>query len=238
MNLLFDVGNTRTKIAFFNEKGIIGKVRQIEKPTIKDVKRIVGKRSIEKVGISQVGKMAGSLKNHLKRNFQLLELDEKTKIPITNRYKTPKTLGRDRLAAVIGAHAIFPKSPCLVIDAGTCVKYDLITKSGSYIGGGISPGMYLRFKAMNDHTANLPLVPFSKSAKYLGRNTKECLQAGAQWGFILEIEGFIRSYKKEFAGLKVLLTGGDAEYLAKNMKTKIFVNPNLVLEGLNKILEQ
>ena len=119
MNLLFDVGNTRTKIAFHNDKGIIGKVRHVEKPTIKEVKHIIGKRILEKVGISQVGKMSTSLKNYLKRNFEVLELDEKTRIPIQNKYKSPKTLGRDRLAAVIGANALFPKCPCLVIDAGT-----------------------------------------------------------------------------------------------------------------------
>jgi len=174
----------------------------------------------------------------LKKTYGLVELTEKTKIPIRNGYKTPRTLGKDRLAAVIGAYYMFPKKPCLVIDAGTCITYDFLSKAGTYLGGGISPGMMLRFKAMNDYTAALPLASFSKKAKYIGKNTKESLQSGAQWGFLLEIEGFINKYREQYPGLQVILTGGDSEYLSKNLKTKIFVNPNLVLDGLNKILKR
>lgn len=232
------MGNTRAKIALYDESGIVGKVWKTGNPLIRDIRSFVKGKSIKQAAISQVGKFPERIKQFLKKEYGLVQLTEKSKVPIRNSYKTPKTLGKDRLAAIIGAYYMFPKKPCLVIDAGTCITYDFLSKAGSYLGGGISPGMLLRFKAMNDYTASLPLVPFSKGAKYIGKNTKESLQSGAQWGFLLEIEGFINKYREQYPGLQVILTGGDAEYLSKNLKTKIFVNPNLVLDGLNKILNR
>ena len=237
-HLIVDVGNSRTKFALYKKGKVVGKVWSTPKPLIKDIKSFIGKSKISKVGLSRVGKLSPSIYRFLSENFQMRELTEKTKVPIKNKCKTPRTLGKDRLAAVIGATVVFPNKPCLVIDAGTCVTYDLINDQKEYLGGGISPGIHLRFKAMNDYTAALPLVPLNPGAEYLGRNTKESLQAGAQWGFLLEIEGFIRRYRKDFPGLKVLATGGDSEYLAEKLKTKIFVHPNLVLDGLNKILDK
>ncbi len=237
-NLLFDVGNTRAKIALYDERGIVGSVWKTENPLIGDIRAFVKGKNIKQAAISQVGRFPDRIKRFLKKEYGLVQLTEKTKVPIKNSYKTPRTLGKDRLAAVIGAFYMFPKKPCLVIDAGTCITYDFLSKAGTYLGGGISPGMMLRFKAMNDYTAALPLAPFNKSAKYIGKNTKESLQSGAQWGFLLEIEGFINKYREQYPGLQVIITGGDAEYLSKNLKTKIFVNPNLVLDGLNKILNR
>lgn len=238
LNLIVDIGNTRTKLALFDQGKLKGRVKIVDRLSTQAIKDFVKKRKIDAVCTSIVGKVPISAMRHLAKQYDLVNLDHNTDIPIRNSYKTPKTLGKDRLAAAIGAWGHYPKKPCLIFDAGTCVTYDLVTKAGEYLGGGISPGIHLRFRAMDTFTANLPLAKMKNKAKWLGANTIESLQAGAQWGLIHEIEGFIRQYRKVYPGLIVVATGGDADYLARNMKTKIFVHPNLVLEGLDQILLQ
>ncbi len=169
-----------------------------------------------------------------KKNFILLT--HKTEVPIINGYDTPGTLGKDRLAAVIGAHALYPAHPCLVIDPGTCITYDVITQDGKYLGGNISPGYYMRRQAMHRYTDKLPLVDAKENNPLLGTSTVKAMQNGAFYGTTGEIESFIRWIKKDFTGIKVLMTGGDAEMFANHLNSKIFVLPNLVMIGLNEIL--
>ena len=161
---------------------------------------------------------------------------QKTPLPIQNKYKTPKTLGKDRLAAVVAAKELYPRKHCLVIDAGTCITYDLITKESVYLGGAISPGMDMRFQAMNTFTAKLPLVKRKKTTNLIGNTTNSALQSGGVLGAVFEMEGFIRAYRKDFSPLTVILTGGAADFFAIFLKTKIFVHHNLILIGLNKLL--
>ena len=150
--------------------------------------------------------------------------------------RQPKTLGKDRLAAVVGAFALYSGENTLVIDAGTCIKYDLITLKGVYSGGSISPGINMRFQGLHTFTAQLPLLEKKAVRNLIGSNTTTAIRTGVQLGAILEMEGFIKKYEDQFGRINVILTGGDANYFANNLKSKIFVNHQLVLIGLNKIL--
>ncbi|NNE28077.1 MAG: type III pantothenate kinase [Saprospiraceae bacterium] len=237
-NLVIDVGNTRTKLAFFLKGKLFGQVRVVNNASPRGLQQFIGKKDISGVCVSVVGKRPAKALSWLKANYPLTELTHKTQIPIKNRYKTPKTLGKDRLAVAIAAWGLFPGKPSLIFDAGTCITYDFVNSKGEYLGGGISPGLQTRLKAMDTFTANLPLARFYSQASWLGKTTDQSLRAGAQWGLVHEVDGFIRQYRKAYPGLKVLGTGGDAQYLAKHLKTKIFVLPNLVLQGLNQILIQ
>lgn len=163
-------------------------------------------------------------------------LDHNTFIPINNKYETPETLGKDRLAGVIGAHAKFRHDAVLVIDLGTCMTMDVIDSEGNYHGGNISPGIHLRLMAMHRYTDKLPLVDMVVNEDIFGKTTVKALQNGALYGTIGEIESFIRRTEQKFGNLKVVLTGGDADKFANMLETKIFVLPYLILEGLNEII--
>ena len=235
MNLILDIGNTRTKIGVFSEHRLLKKMIW-DQWTLRDVKELVEQKNINRVALSTVGNLKKSVDNFFKKHFYYINLNANTALPIKNHYKTPQTLGKDRLAAVVGAFAEYPNQHNLVIDAGTCIKYDLITADGDYYGGSISPGIEMRLKAMHHFTAKLPLVKRGSLRTLVGKNTKTALQTGGQLGAIAEASGFIRWYEEKYGQINVILTGGDANFFAKKLKTPIFVNQNLVLTGLNKIL--
>lgn len=237
MNLTIDIGNTRTKFGFFRETELKEKI-VVEKWDLTDLKAIITNQNVENIICSTVKTVNKQMENYLKKYWYFLNLNAVTPLPIQNLYGTPKTLGKDRLAAVVGANALFPNQNCLVIDAGTCTTYDIIDAAGNYLGGNITPGLGMRFKAMQHFTAKLPLVDKPLTVKTgIGKNTKEALQVGGGLGNVLEMEGWIQFFQDKFKGINTTLTGGDAEYFAKRLKTKIFANSNLVLIGLNKILD-
>ncbi|MCB9252123.1 MAG: type III pantothenate kinase [Flavobacteriales bacterium] len=167
----------------------------------------------------------------------LILLNHHTKLPIRNLYKTPETLGNDRLASVIAAWSLYPNQNNLVIDAGTCVKYDFVNFRGEYSGGSISPGLDIRFRSLNDFTGRLPLI--SKKLKYspLGQSTDEAILSGVMYGLQSEMQGFIDHYEKDHKGLNIIMTGGDASYFSDKLKGTIFADSNLVLKGLYHILK-
>jgi type III pantothenate kinase len=171
--------------------------------------------------------------SHIKRKFILTA---SLPLPISNLYATPQTLGGDRLASVCGAHQKFPGSHCLVIDAGTCIKYDFLDKDGQYHGGAISPGLKMRFQAMHQFTAKLPLVEIVEDPKLIGNTTETSLQSGALNGAVAEMNGIILQYEQKFEGLQVILSGGDGPFFENKLKRPIFALPELVLSGLNSIL--
>lgn len=236
MNLIIDIGNTRTKLGVFGKGKLIRKGVLDKGWRVKELKTFIAKRKIENVAVASVAGMDENVEQFLKDNYFYLKLSASTSLPIKNTYKSPKTLGNDRLAAVIGAYFLFPGKGCLVIDAGTCITYDFINAGGSYLGGNISPGITMRLKAMHTFTASLPLVKRKKLVSPVGKDTNSSLLTGGQLGAVLEMEGFIKLYAEKFGPLNVILTGGDADYFANKLKTKIFVNSNLVLVGLNQIL--
>jgi len=166
-----------------------------------------------------------------------LELDTSTLLPITLNYKTLETLGKDRIALAVAAAQLYPHKNVLIIDAGTCITYDFIDKHKEYQGGSISPGIQMRFKALNTFTDKLPLINPTDNVELLGKSTSESISSGVMNGVYSEIDGIIDKYKINFPDIEVILTGGDIIYFDKKLKNNIFANSNLVLKGLNMILD-
>ena len=193
---------------------------------------------LKRVILSSVKPYSDELKQYLSENFeQFLELDHQTEIPIGNLYQTPETLGKDRIAAAVGANELFPDQNLLVIDAGTAITFDLISEKNEFIGGNISPGLEMRFKALNQFTGSLPLLSRSNDFNEIGQNTTEAIQAGVQNGIIYEIGQTIETFNRNYQNLQIIMTGGDSIFFDKKLNYTIFVNFNLTLIGLNRILE-
>jgi type III pantothenate kinase len=235
MNLILDFGNTSKKLALFKD-GELQKARFFAQVSEGGIHRFCSGHDIKAAILSTVVSEKESLKNFLKENFRFYELNEYTALPIKNLYKTPATLGNDRLACAVAAASMFPGEPVLVIDAGTCIKYDFVTSKGEYFGGAISPGLKMRLKALHFFTARLPLVEMKESVDLIGRNTENSIQSGALNGALAEVNDIILQYKKNNKGLKVILTGGDLAFFENTIKSRIFAVPHLVLQGLNLIL--
>lgn len=236
INLVIDIGNTRAKAGVFRN-GELQYREAREKWEIDDFMALATNHNVQNVILSTVaGAVSGLLQETLSSRFFFLELNAATPLPIANHYRTPETLGKDRLAAVAGAYALFPGQPCLVVDAGTCITYDLLSSEGVYLGGNIAPGIAMRLKAMHTFTARLPLVETGPLDNWVGDSTETALRNGAQLGVLLEAEGYIRYGHSRFGALRAIFTGGDADFFAKSLKSEIFVNHNLVLIGLDQIL--
>ncbi|MBK9736054.1 MAG: type III pantothenate kinase [Saprospiraceae bacterium] len=236
MNLIIDIGNSRTKIAVF-DGDIMLFSEVLTRLKVKHLQAIKEKFNIDAVILSNTGEIVTSTYDYLKNNFILFwHLDHLSPLPIKNLYETPQTLGKDRLAAAVGAFYKFHGANCLIIDLGTCITLDFISEKGEFLGGNISPGIRMRLKAMNRYTAKLPLVDIDIPESLFGTNTKNALQNGAVKGAFREIETFINEVSTKYDVINVILTGGDAHLFEKYTKNKIFVSPNLILEGLNEIL--
>ena len=237
MNIVIDIGNSFIKVAVFQKDEIIHQ-EQFLPGRLKVLHSIfIQFPSIENGIISLVGNPDKNTTSFLHSKLKkLLLLDENTLLPIDNLYKTKKTLGKDRLAAVIGANYLFPINDILVIDAGTAITYDFINSAGQYPGGSISPGLYMRYKALHKFTSKLPLLAPSEHYSLPAKTTEDSIIAGVQSGMINEIKGIINEYKEQYPELKIVLTGGDAIFFEKILKNSIFVDLNLVLKGLNRIL--
>ena len=158
-------------------------------------------------------------------------------MPFNNLYKTPNTLGVDRIALVAAAVKQFPNTNVLIIDAGTCITFDFVDVNASYLGGAISPGIKMRYKALNKFTANLPLIDALELHDFIGKNTEESIISGVLNGVKNEINGIIEDYYLKYLDLTVVLTGGDTNFLSKQLKSSIFANQNFLLQGLNEILK-
>lgn len=235
--LILDFGNTLKKIAVFRDAEML-EVRSTSDNVIGEIEDLKGKYpGIRSSILSSVVRIDVHTLQYLKTHFNFHMFDYKTPIPIRNDYETPETLGKDRLAAAVGAHLFYKGKTVLVIDAGSSITYELLTKDGRYIGGAISPGIGLRAKALNRFTDQLPLVEYSEEVELLGKNTVSCLKSGIVNGAISEVNSMIESFIKQFGELKVILTGGDANYFEKSLKYDIFASANLVLVGLNHILD-
>jgi type III pantothenate kinase len=166
-----------------------------------------------------------------------LLVSNQLKIPFKNLYKSKNTLGQDRLALVSAAAFNFPNENVLIVDVGSCITYDFKNNNNEYLGGGISPGISMRFKSLNTFTSNLPLIDFDNIHKLIGNNTKNSINSGVINGTISEINGIIQQYCEEFKNIRIILTGGDSNFLLKRIKNSIFADQNFLLVGLNKLLE-
>ncbi len=236
MNLIIDCGNTLTKLAVFEQSELIS-MKSCPKSDTDQLKAFIKKnKGISSVIISSVIKYPYAIKKYLDDNFYFLELNENVPLPIKNKYKTPQTLGKDRLAAVTGANYLYPGENLLVISAGTCITYDFITSKKEYLGGSISPGLSIRYKSLHNFTEKLPLVKNRNFNKLTGQTTEESVLSGVINGTASEIDGMISKYKDLYKNLKVILGGGDSYFFDKRLKNPIFAVPNVVLIGLNVIL--
>ncbi|RMF04118.1 MAG: type III pantothenate kinase [Bacteroidetes bacterium] len=235
-NLVVDQGNTRLKYATFM-RGKLQTQGVIDVPKAGDILALATNHAVQNIIFSTVSTTPTPEEaKALADAFRYYELSATTPLPIRNSYRTPDTLGKDRLAAVVGAYALYPGQTCLVIDAGTCMTLDVLTDTGEYLGGNISPGVRMRYRAMHQFTARLPLVAPGSWQLDWGVDTHTALENGGLLGAALEMEAWVARLRSQWPHLQTLLTGGDAALLAKRLKCKIFVHPNLVLYGLDKIL--
>ena len=238
MNLIVDVGNTFVKLAVFKNNDIKHKEVIETKSILDSISNIREKyKLVDSVIISSVGKLKENDIKVIGESFNLLVLDSNTKLPFYNLYKTPKTLGVDRIALVSASIYKYSENNVLIIDAGTCITYDFVNTKNEYLGGAISPGLRMRYISLNNLTANLPLLDTKVPQNIIGNSTKDSIHSGVVNGVLNEIDGTIREYKEKYPDLTVILTGGDTNFLSKQLKSSIFANSNFLLEGLNYILQ-
>lgn len=235
MNLVIDIGNTRAKAALFK-----GNILLEYKVYNKITDLLLNTSFINQAKNAIIGSVVDELEGFYKEINQIvptLIFTSTTKTPLTNLYQSASTLGSDRLSASVGGYYLHPNTNTLVIDAGTCLKYNFTNSKNEYLGGGISPGIQMRFKALHQFTSKLPLIEADFAcAELVGTNTKNSLLSGVLNGCVAEIDGIINEYKTQFTNPICVLTGGDSEFLAKRLKNSIFAHQNLVLIGLNDIL--
>lgn len=237
MNLVIDIGNTALKAAVFKNGKLLQHGSYRPAKAVSEMKRLINNHpKISHSIISSVAKTDKQLVNLLSSKTTLVSFTHKTPLPFINRYKSPSTLGFDRIASVAGAQKRFPGRNVLIIDAGTCIKYDFINSRSEYQGGSISPGMQMRFNALHNFTERLPLIKAEQVKMMTGDSTKNSILTGVVLGMTNEINGFIEHYKSKHNELKVILTGGDADFLGRQLKSSIFAAPQLTLEGLHEIL--
>ncbi|QHL89433.1 type III pantothenate kinase [Nibribacter ruber] len=234
MNLAIDMGNSRIKVGFF-ESGSL--VRESIFSDLPEIGEAVKGQEVQHVIVSSVRKTPEKLSAVVPLTGKQIQFSSQTPVPLQNAYATPHTLGVDRLAAAVGASYLFPGQNCLVIDAGTCITYDLVEAAGIYQGGNISPGLNMRYQAMHTFTGKLPLLSGTKLPLRPGKTTEQAMQGGVLYGLVAEVEGIIQHYERQYKSLTVVLCGGDAPFFESTVKARIFVIPELVLIGLNRILE-
>jgi len=237
MQLTIDIGNSRSKMGLFKERELI-QVESINNEELLKNRSFLSKEGVNTVILSSVNQNVERRLGVEKLYENMLFLTSQTKLPIFLAYESPETLGKDRIASVVGAEKQFPEKDLLVIDAGTCITYDFLTAQKQYLGGAISPGIQMRLKAMNHYTDGLPLIEWGelKRPQTIGTTTITSMLSGAVNGIIEEMKGFAQDYEQQYPGLQIVLTGGDANFFEKELKNGIFADPNLVLKGLNEIL--
>jgi type III pantothenate kinase len=235
--LAIDVGNTRIKVGIYESKQLVH-FNIYRKLSTFRVLSLIQKYNIFKTAICMSGELDNSLIDFIKTLTPLTIVTNETTLPISLIYNTPNTLGRDRIAGAVGTWSHFPNQNSLIINMGTCITMDLVSKNAEFLGGNISPGILMRLKAMHKFTARLPLVPVAFNESNIGKNTISAMQNGGVKGAFREIESFIEEIKSQFGQLNVILSGGDAHLFEKYTKNVIFARPYIVLDGLIEILNR
>lgn len=234
--LCFDFGNTRKKVAVFINSDM-AKEEILENDTTAIIENLLAKYSPHRSILSSVVEHNAEIEELLAGKTAFHKLSIESKLPITSPVGKPHTIGTDRLAMSVAAVDRFPKQHNLVIGLGSCITYNFINKYHEFIGGSISPGMEMRFKALNYYTAKLPLVQPDWNFPLLGYDTKTNIQSGVLLGMAKEIDGMIDLYKEKFNNFNVHLTGGDIAFFGTLIKNKIFADPYLIYKGLYAINE-
>ena len=231
MNLIIDIGNTLVKYAVFNNDQLVEILKTSEIETGK-VNTLIKEFEIKNVIISSVRK-----EMNWNLDVEVIQLSHKTSLPINLNYKTPETLGKDRIANIVAVSEEYPNKNVIVIDAGTCITYDFINKNKEYLGGRISPGLEMRYKSLNEFTELLPKLSISGESKFIGDDTESSIFSGVEQGVLSEANSLISGFRKENEDLIVVVTGGHTFFFENALKNSIFADQNLVLKGLNIILK-
>ena len=236
MNLVVDIGNNFFKLGIFENSNLVFSFFDKNDKIDVEIEKII--RSYSKITSALISNVSSVKINDIlnKLNIKIYELDSTFIFPFKLNYKTPESLGNDRLALAAAATILFPNSNNLVIDAGTCITIDFIDNNNHFMGGSISPGVKMRYDSLNHYTANLPLLKNENNFNYPGDSTNASIHAGIIGGVSNEINGFIKQINSRNDKVNVILTGGDAKILSKTLKITIFANQNFILEGLNSIL--
>ncbi|MFD2203907.1 type III pantothenate kinase [Shivajiella indica] len=230
---VIDIGNTRIKTAVFEAEKLVLEENFETFESFSDYSKNL---NFQYAIISSVTYNQEQLKEMV--DFSFIFLSKDTPVPIENLYATPETLGVDRKAAAIGGRSIIENAPLLAIDLGSCITYEFLDAKDRYYGGAISPGLRMRFRAMHRQTARLPLVDLTAGERpdLIGNSTVNGMKSGVYHGILHEMQGFIQAYQAKYPGLRVIICGGDSKIFESLTKDHIFVIPNLVLYGLNRIL--
>lgn len=240
--IALDIGNSRIKAGLFLGE----KLEWVKLLTFTDyigayLSFWVDKYFIDTLAYTNVNsrQMNRILEPSLLQQIRTIEITGSTPGPVRNAYRSPATLGSDRYAAVVAARLHVPEEPLLVVDVGTAITYDYVDAENNYLGGGISPGVSLRFRSLHQYTSRLPLVREQDDAVFVGSTTQDCIRSGVQYGVACEIEGMINRYRK-LAGdrLHVFLTGGGAEWVSRNLEAAHRLEMNLVMEGIYHLASQ
>ena len=236
MNLVVDIGNNFFKLGIFENSNLVFSFFEKNDKIDVEIEKII--HSYSKITSALISNVSSIKINDIlnKLNIKIYELDSTFIFPFKLNYKTPESLGNDRLALAAAATILFPNSNNLVIDAGTCITIDFINNNNHFMGGSISPGVKMRYDSLNHYTANLPLLKNENNFNYPGDSTNASIHAGIIGGVSNEINGFIKQINSRNDKVNVILTGGDAKILSKTLKITIFANQNFILEGLNSIL--
>lgn len=240
MNLCIDQGNSRTKIAIFENDGTMVNNFIYKTFSSRDVEKLFSLYPIENSIISSVVNLDPSVVNTLhRRSANFVLFDYQTPVPIKNGYDSPETLGQDRLAAAVGANSLCPNDNLLIIDAGSAITYDFVSANNEYLGGNIAPGLKMRFTALKMQTKKLPLVEIDEKQiiPLFGKNTNDAILSGVVRGVKYEIEGYMRTLQKRVGHFTTFLTGGNGAYLLANLRQPVRLEKHLVLVGLNSILQ-
>jgi type III pantothenate kinase len=236
LNLVIDIGNTLLKIAVFKNNSLIVSI-EFKDNFKSNIEGVLDKYPITHSILCNVSNSNEGLNYLLSIKTKQILFNESIKVPFTNSYSTISTFGKDRIALVSAASKEFSNQNVLIIDLGSCITYDFKNSKNHYLGGSISPGIHMRYKSLNDNTANLPLLNFKNITNFVGKSTEESIHSGVVNGVIHEVNGIISQYKNEFKEIRIILTGGDSKFLLKKIKNTIFAHSNFLLVGLNFLVE-
>jgi type III pantothenate kinase len=236
MILAVDIGNTAIKLAVVDAITVYDHLRTTPSNFLQDIRHMLDNYpDLDTACICQVGKFPIKLLQELESLVKVMHIDQHTNLPFENRYQSD-TLGNDRIALVAGATSDqFKNQDILIVDAGTCVTYDFINKKQQYMGGAISPGLRLRYESLHNFTASLPLLQPQAVQGFTGNTTQDSIHMGVVQGLALEVKGMIKKYQKKYKNLHVIITGGDADLLIKQLKNRFFATPFLMLHGIHNL---
>jgi type III pantothenate kinase len=237
VTICFDFGNTRLKAAIFSDK-VLAELRVLESDDLATIQALLNEFKPDKTILSSVIHHNKAIEDLLASSSKFHLLGPNSLINFTTPVGKPETIGADRLALVAAAVDLFPKQHNLIISLGTCITYNFVNIAHEFIGGSISPGMQMRFRAMHDQTALLPYIEASKEFTLVGYDTKTNLLSGVILGMAAEIDGIIAAYADKYSNFNVLLTGGDISYFVPHIKKRIFADQNLIYKGLYAICEK